>query len=502
MKRLFIPLSILFVAFSITLFAQGNLSNLEVNVNTPKASIHNHPLRDGHKPLAKTPKPSTAYIALYDSIYNWYYDTSINGWHPPGRYKTVDMVYDANNNLINEVEESWSGSSWGLNNVHYSYAYNANNEDTCEIEQKWNGTAWLNFAKYLNSFDANNNNILYIEQSSLGVSWTNQWRYVYTFDAQNNNTYDTTQKWNGTAWVTTQVVANKFNANNKLISSQVGNFSLSTRSYDVNNNLTIAKQQLWGHLGWMNSARDTMSYDIHNNLIDSIYQTWNGSAWVNNIQYLSTYDINNNVIGYLQQTWIGSAWVNSGQSIYTYDANKNKTSLLVQTWNGSIWVNANYDLYAYDANNNFINQLGQTWYSSAWQKADTENNTYDSNNIMLSSMIDGFVNYGKTIDNGDSTYWYFHVITGINSVKANSSPVKIYPNPNNGQFTLSSSKITNKCTLEIYNVLGQPLLTGIFRSSLDDNLIDLTNQPSGVYFYRAISETGDLLGEGKLIIQK
>ncbi len=35
-----------------------------------------------------------------------------------------------------------------------------------------------------------------------------------------------------------------------------------------------------------------------------------------------------------------------------------------------------------------------------------------------------------------------------------------------------------------------------------DVQIDLSNQPNGVYFYRVIKEDGNLVGEGKLVIQK
>jgi hypothetical protein len=36
----------------------------------------------------------------------------------------------------------------------------------------------------------------------------------------------------------------------------------------------------------------------------------------------------------------------------------------------------------------------------------------------------------------------------------------------------------------------------------DDNTIDLSGQPSGVYLYRVMDASGALVGEGKFVIQK
>ena len=92
----------------------------------------------------------------------------------------------------------------------------------------------------------------------------------------------------------------------------------------------------------------------------------------------------------------------------------------------------------------------------------------------------------------------------------------LYPNPNNGKFTLEVNtdsyrddnvKVKN---IEVFNVLGESVLKQTLRSAQPartgtgggDNLIDLTNQPNGVYFYRVLSEIGSLIGEGKVVVQR
>jgi hypothetical protein len=32
--------------------------------------------------------------------------------------------------------------------------------------------------------------------------------------------------------------------------------------------------------------------------------------------------------------------------------------------------------------------------------------------------------------------------------------------------------------------------------------LDLSSNPNGIYFYRVVSENGDLVGEGKIVIEK
>jgi len=89
---------------------------------------------------------------------------------------------------------------------------------------------------------------------------------------------------------------------------------------------------------------------------------------------------------------------------------------------------------------------------------------------------------------------------GINTINAGSGHVSVYPNPNNGNFTIESSTASGKSSAEIYNILGEKVKT--IELAGKTNQIDLTAQPDGIYLYRVVTENGSLIGEGKLIIQK
>lgn len=92
--------------------------------------------------------------------------------------------------------------------------------------------------------------------------------------------------------------------------------------------------------------------------------------------------------------------------------------------------------------------------------------------------------------------------TGVATISNNATgAVTVYPNPGNGQFNIVvSGKEQGASEIQVYDVLGQqlyrhPLITG-------NNQIQLSSEANGVYLYRVISDNGNLLGSGKLVVQK
>lgn len=89
--------------------------------------------------------------------------------------------------------------------------------------------------------------------------------------------------------------------------------------------------------------------------------------------------------------------------------------------------------------------------------------------------------------------------TGINELIAKNAMVRVYPNPGNGIFTMQLSGINGPSVVEIYNVMGQKVYTGSVNSTHTE--MNLSNQSNGIYLYRVITENGELVGEGKIVIQ-
>ena len=122
-----------------------------------------------------------------------------------------------------------------------------------------------------------------------------------------------------------------------------------------------------------------------------------------------------------------------------------------------------------------------------------------------SLIIAGSNLYGMTYRGGinnDGSIFKIHSDSNlsVNNLKSISASINLYPNPNNGQFTLQSSVVGNQLSVvEVYNVLGEKVLTEI-RLLADNSIINLSGQPSGVYFYRVLQKDGELIGEGKFVI--
>ena len=114
---------------------------------------------------------------------------------------------------------------------------------------------------------------------------------------------------------------------------------------------------------------------------------------------------------------------------------------------------------------------------------------YDSTNAYLQD-------YWEYFSCSDTT----NNITGISSIVKQTGEINVYPNPNNGNFTLVLSGTSDKSTVEVYNMLGDQVFT--YNLALGNNSMEMSSQPNGIYLYRVISETGNLVGQGKMIIQK
>ena len=94
---------------------------------------------------------------------------------------------------------------------------------------------------------------------------------------------------------------------------------------------------------------------------------------------------------------------------------------------------------------------------------------------------------------------------GVPAIRKTESIISVNPNPSNGVFTLvchSELSEESQPVIKVYNVFGELILNETLHHTQGYNPINLTGQPNGIYLYRVIANSGELIGEGKLIIQK
>lgn len=131
---------------------------------------------------------------------------------------------------------------------------------------------------------------------------------------------------------------------------------------------------------------------------------------------------------------------------------------------------------------------------------------YGYGSLLLSgNMLYGMTSRGGANNEGVVFKIDTEAIAGINELNINNGALSVYPNPSNGLFNLEISHAelvsASQPKVEIYNILGERVYSQSNAQNSTFN-INLNNQPNGVYLYRVITESGNLVGEGKLIIQR
>lgn len=128
-----------------------------------------------------------------------------------------------------------------------------------------------------------------------------------------------------------------------------------------------------------------------------------------------------------------------------------------------------------------------------------------------SLLLTGNVLYGMTTAGGTNNDGIIFKLDTNNNVSTSTSEISsakgainIYPNPSNGIFTVScrAEHVSISQTIDVYNMLGEKVYNAPLNQVQGDNIINISNQPNGIYLYRVITENGNLIREGKLIIQK
>ncbi len=81
--------------------------------------------------------------------------------------------------------------------------------------------------------------------------------------------------------------------------------------------------------------------------------------------------------------------------------------------------------------------------------------------------------------------------------------LSVFPNPSSGVFTfqLSVVGIQPVVSVGVYNILGERVYSQFNINSSPFN-IDLSSQPDGIYLYRVLTEKGELVGQGKVVIER
>lgn len=132
------------------------------------------------------------------------------------------------------------------------------------------------------------------------------------------------------------------------------------------------------------------------------------------------------------------------------------------------------------------------WYRNGVQIPNATGQSYTPTQsgaylVRISDAQNCFFSYSQT--------YVFSYTDNVSQSTEQSSFSKIFPNPNNGNFTIET-KNNETYSCEICNLQGK-----IVFSALQSGTVSLENYPEGIYFVRLISENGNAENH-KLIIKK
>ncbi|MEP6796149.1 MAG: T9SS type A sorting domain-containing protein [Saprospiraceae bacterium] len=477
------------LTFSVSIFAQNN--PVHPFPQDPKSKVfHNVPMRMHEADQKNTLHPDKEFakeierqtrelftdIQVYDSIYLWQWDSFTTKWELVT--KAINILYNIDGFLTSLTYQNLVAGTWG-NSVQYNITYDANNNELNTTYKSWNGTFFVNVFQDVFTYDANNNQTSDVFQLWNGTAWVNSSGYIYMYDGNNNQISELSQDWNGTSW---------------------DNYDLYTNTYDANKNILSKTYQTWNDvdLTWINSSRNLYTYDANNNRITDKSQYWDESivGWVDNGLNTITYNANNLFINQLYQYWDGTKWVNYYNYIFTYNTSEDLTNTLLQIWNVSNWDNSGRTTNTYNGNHQLIKTLNEDWYGT-WIKASLSYNTYGENDFLESYSNRNFNNDGVIVTDGDSTFNFFHTITGTHDVPTDDLNITVSPNPSNGKFTINSEDAMQG--LVVYNLLGERLFSVDVARGQTSAEINLADYGKGIYLI--IMRDGKKIINRKVVVQ-
>ena len=192
--------------------------------------------------------------------------------------------------------------------------------------------------------------------------------------------------------------------------------------------------------------------------------------------------------------WNGSAWTSVGGGIM---GSGGVEALCV--FNGLLYTGGLFNKSGTLTINNIA-----TWNGTVWDTVGKEgvNNTVDAFAILDSAVFAGgeFTRAGNI--NALNIAAWGGVNLWVDKMESKVDNVIIYPNPNDGKFNINITGETVKInSVEVYNMLGEKVCDKALNSVQKNFAVNLGSQPAGIYLYRLLDESKNLVNQGKMIIR-
>jgi hypothetical protein len=282
-------------------------------------------------------------------------------------------------------------------------------------------------------------------------------------------------------WNINSLVVKKFEDNNWIAvdSSVVSNLLVSNSeiTFDSNNNLYIAyvgKEGLWNPNKVIIKRNENNIWENVGNVITTEQDNLFNIALVIDDQDIPYIFYNQSLNTILMKKFEENSWQTVGEI-------ESPDNYLLFSSTAFDYYNIPYISYTTITDNSNITTTIKKYEDNVWQSVGVTNQfngvssiTFDSNNIP----------YAVFTATGSTTIRKFDPTAGVETSVFNE--VKMYPNPTSGLLYIETSQEMQ--SYEVYNLIGQRLLSG----SLTDS-IDLKDISKGTYIIRLTTPNGEVL---------
>lgn len=184
------------------------------------------------------------------------------------------------------------------------------------------------------------------------------------------------------------------------------------------------------------------------------------------------------------------------------DTTTNGTQLQVN-WGSAIDANSNISDYYYA-----IGTTPGTSNIKAWTNIPSGSTTsitvtgltlIQSQKYYISLQSENFATMRSSILTTDGQVYYNNVATAVKEMK-DDAELNVFPNPNNGQFEIMYSSLSNlKTKIKVLDVLGKV----VYQTELSNSktMIDLNTQSAGIYYVVLVNENNNQITK-KIIVEK
>jgi hypothetical protein len=391
-----------------------------------------------------------------------------------GFFTNMDTTRDA---LI------WNGLSWtsanriNTNNIYCLKSYNSeiyssghfyayDDPGNMAVISKFNGAVWDSVGSGIG------HSVYNITAYVLALEEYNSELYAAgLFSYVSGSTIRNIARWNGSSW---SDVGNAFTGGGVVCSTMTvynGELYLGG-DFTTIGGVTAKNIAKWNGSNWSAVGTGVGM----NNSVNSM-EVFNGDLYVGG-QFTTVDGIPVNKIA----KWDGVNWtaVSSGMD----DAIRS-----LEVHNGSLYAGGDFIV----AGGNTANHVAK-WDGVSWSAVGTGMN----DNVYALCDYNGVLYAGGlfTVASGSVANYIAQLSPSSGIIELNNSDINIYPNPSNGQFSISVN-MTNNLTYNIYNSHGEIIETKIISDS--NSVVDISEFPNGVYFI--VLQSNDRIYTRKLVLE-